>query len=86
VRHYTNKALPLPLIPSLDEGRGWSLPWTPIRGEGEKAVVRPFVASENRDTQFLMLGSLETSQTLTSKIAGRVRPFVGSEPVSDAKD
>ena len=24
---------------SLDEGRGWSLPRTPIRGEGEKAVV-----------------------------------------------
>jgi len=30
---------------SLDEGRGWSLPRTPIRGEGEKAVVRPYVAS-----------------------------------------
>ena len=44
------------------------------------------VASENRDRQLFMLGSLKSSQSLTSNGARIGRPSAVAEPVSDVKD
>ena len=81
MRHYTNKAFPLPLIPSLDqgredgkkslsldEGRGWSLPRTPIRGEGEmKLVISKGSFQEER--QFSVIS------VFSSQFAFPIQPF-----------
>ena len=52
-----------------------SEPVSDVRDKGA-GIGRPFVASENRDRQVFVLGSLKTSQSLTSNVARIRRPFV----------
>jgi len=49
------------------------------------SVVRPFVASENRDRHLFVLGSLKSSQSLTSNVARTVGSLVRKAVRGDQK-